>query len=74
MYKNIYKYTSHVSRGPSVDVSVMVELASKIQDLLRSESCELLAHGVNPINRQRFHVDLRHLSFLKRWIYINSPR
>jgi len=71
MFKNIYKYTSHiftavtnlsrVSRGPSIDVSVMVELASRIQNLLHNESCEVLAHGVNPINRQRFHVDLRHL-------------
>ena len=58
----------------TIDVFVMVELASKIQDLLHNESCELLAHGVNLINIESSIVDLRHLSFLKRWIYINSPR
>ena len=58
----------------TIDVFVMVELASKIQDLLHNESCELLAHSVNPINIERSHVDLRYLSFLKKWIYINSPR
>ena len=55
----------------SIDVTVVVELAFRIQDLLHNESCEQLAHGVNPINWQRIHIDLRHLSFLKRWIYIN---
>ena len=58
MFKNIYKYTSHVSRGPYVDVSVMEELASRIQDLLHNESCELLAHGVNPIDIRSGVVDL----------------
>ena len=57
----------------SMDVTVMVELASRIQDLLHNESCELLAHGVNPINIESSIVDLRNLSFLKRLIYINSP-
>ena len=54
----------------SMDVTVVVELASRIQDLLHNESCELLAHGVNPINIESSIVDLRHLSFLKRLIYI----
>ena len=40
MFKNIYKYTSHVSKGPSVDVFVMEELASRTQDLLHNESCD----------------------------------
>ena len=60
--------------GHSIDMTIMVELASRIQDLLHNESCELLAHGVNPINIESSIVDLRHLSLLKRWIYINSPR
>ena len=33
----------------SMDVTVVVELASRIQDLVQNESGELLAHGVDPI-------------------------
>ena len=47
----------------TIDVFVMVELASKIQDLLHNESCKLLAHGVNPIGRVNFIRDSTHLSF-----------
>ena len=32
----------------SMDVTVMVELASRIQDLVQNEYAELLAHGVDP--------------------------
>ena len=35
----------------SMDVTVMVELASRIQDLVQNESGELLAHGVPTIGR-----------------------
>ena len=50
----------------SMDVTVMVELASKIQDLIQNESGELLAHGVDPISRVTFIPHLRHLSFRKK--------
>ena len=33
-------------RKSSIDVTVVVELASRIQDLVQNESGELLAHGV----------------------------
>ena len=33
----------------SIDVTVVVELASRIQDLIQNESGELLAHGVDPV-------------------------
>ena len=49
--------------GYSIDVTVMVELASRIQDLPHNESCELLAHGINPIGRVNFVPDSMHLSF-----------
>ena len=49
--------------GYSIDMTVVVELASRIQDLPQNESCELLAHGVNPIGRVNFVHDLTHLSF-----------
>jgi len=55
--------------GHSIDMTVMVELASRIQDLSHNESCELLAHGVNPIDIKSGVVDLRHLSFWQRLIY-----
>ena len=45
------------SRGrwkSSMDVTVVVELASRIQDLVHNESGELLAHGVDPISRVTF--------------------
>ena len=52
-----------------MNVTVVVELASRIQDLSHNESCELLAHGVNPIDIKSGVVDLRHLSFWERLIY-----
>ena len=47
----------------SMDVTVVVELTSRIQDLVQNESSELLAHGVNPISRVTFipHLRLYHL-------------
>ena len=50
-------------RKSSIDVTVMVELAFRIQDLVQSESGELLAHGINPIDIESDVVDLPHLSF-----------
>ena len=50
----------------SMDVTVMVELASRIQDLIQNESGELLAHGVDPIGRITFIPHLSHLSFRKK--------
>ena len=55
----------------SMDVTVVVELASRIQDLVQNESGELLAHGVDPISRVTisrvtFIPYLRHLSFRKK--------
>ena len=78
MFKNIYKCKSHVcspTTGPrpsgvrwksSIDVTVVVELACRIQDLVQNESGELLAHGVDPISRVTFIPHLRHLSFRKK--------
>ena len=57
------------SRGrwkSSMDVTVVVELASRIQDLVQNESGELLAHGVDPISRVTFIPHLKHLSFRKK--------
>jgi hypothetical protein len=54
----------------SIDVTVVVELASRIQDLPHNESYEPLAHGVNPIDIINFVHDLTHLSFReKRSVY-----
>ena len=50
----------------SMDVTVMVELASRIQDLVQNESGELLAHDVDPISRVTSIPHLRHLSFRKK--------
>ena len=50
----------------SMDVTVVVELASRIQDLVQNESGELLAHGVDPIGRITFIPELSHLSFRKK--------
>ena len=55
----------------SMDMTVVVELASRIQDLLQNESGELLAHGINPIGGVNFVNDLIHLSFWKKDQYIN---
>jgi len=52
-----------------MNVTVVVELASRIQDLPENESGELLAHGVNPIDIESGIVDLRHLSFWEVLIY-----
>ena len=38
----------------SIDVTVVVELASRIQDLVENESSELLEQGVGPISRVTF--------------------
>ena len=73
MFKNIYKCTSHVcspTTGPrpsggrwksSINVTVVVELASRIQDLVQNESGELLAQAVDPIGRVTFVRHSRHL-------------
>ena len=53
----------------SMDVTVVVELASRIQDLPENESRELLAHGINPIDIEKGVLDLLHLLFWKRLIY-----
>jgi hypothetical protein len=73
MLRNIYKYTSYVYSADtrpltthSIDVTVVVELASRIQDLPHNETCELLAHGINPIGRVNFIPDSTHLSFWKK--------
>ena len=50
----------------SMDVTVVVELASRIQDLVQNESGELLADDVDPINRVTSIPHLRHLSFRKK--------
>ena len=50
----------------SIDVAVVVELASRIQDLVQNESGELLAHGVDPIGRITFVPDATQLSFRKK--------
>ena len=50
--------------GHSIDVTVVVELASRIQDLSQNEPCKLPTHGVNPINTVSFFPNLTHLSFL----------
>jgi len=61
--------------GHSIDVTVVVELASGIQDLSQNEPCELLAHGINSINTVSFFSDLTHLSFFeKKNRYVNWSR
>ena len=50
----------------SMDVTVVVELASRIQDLVQNESSELLAHGIDLISSVTFIPHLRHLSFRKK--------
>ena len=45
----------------SMDVTIVVELASRIQDLVQNESGELLAHGVDTISRVTFVRHSRHL-------------
>ena len=70
MYKSCLqsKYWSP-SRGrwkSSMDVTVVVELASRIQDLVQNESGELLTHDVDPIGRVIFIPHWRHLSFRKQ--------
>ena len=52
--------------GLPIDVAIVVELASRIQDLRQNEPCELHAHGVNPIDIVNFVPDLTHLSFLEK--------
>ena len=49
-----------------MDVTVVVELASRIHDLVQNESDELLAHDVDPIGRINFIRDSTHLSFRKK--------
>ena len=50
----------------SMDVTVVVELASRIQDLIQNESGELLAHGFDPIGRITLIPESSHLSFRKK--------
>ena len=50
----------------SMDVTVVVELASRIQDLVQNESGELLAHDIDPIDRITFIPESSHLSFRKK--------
>ena len=50
----------------SMDVTVVVELGSRIQYLVQNESGELLAHGVDPISRVTCIPHLRHLLFRKK--------
>ena len=50
----------------SMDVTVMVELASRIQDLVQNKSGGLLAHGVDPIGRITFIPESSYLSFRKK--------
>ena len=50
----------------SMDVTVVVELVSRIQDLVQNESGELLAHGIDPIGRITFIPESSHLSFRKK--------
>ena len=45
----------------SMDVTVVVELAYRIQYLVQNESGELLAHGVDPIGRVTFVRHSRNL-------------
>ena len=76
MFKNIYKYTSHVcspTTGPlrrSMEVLYGCDHRGRtrlwIQDLVQNESGELLAHGVDPISRVTFIPHLIHLSFRKK--------
>ena len=49
-----------------MDVTVVVELASRIQDLVQNESGELLGHGVDLIGTINFIRDSTHLSFRKK--------
>ena len=62
---------SGARRKSSIDVTVVVELTSRIQDLIQNESGELLAHGVDPISIVTFIPiwDIYHLG-KKDW-YIN---
>jgi len=48
--------------GKLIDMTIMVELASRIQNLPHNESNELLAHGVNRIGFINFLLNLPHLS------------
>ena len=54
----------------SMDVTIVVKLAPRIQDLVQNESGELLAHGVDPIGRITFIPDATHLSFSKKRTHI----
>jgi len=49
-----------------MDVTVVVELASRIQDLVQNKSGGLLAHGVDPIGRITFIPESSYLSFRKK--------
>ena len=50
----------------SMDVTIVVELASRIQDLVQNEFSGLLAHGVDPIGRITFIPESSYLSFRKK--------
>ena len=69
----MYKSYCSPTTGPlrtSMEVlyglTIVVELASRIQDLVQNESGELLAHDVDPIGRITFIPHLSHLSFRKK--------
>jgi hypothetical protein len=49
-----------------MDVTIVVELASRIQDLVQNKSGEVLAYGVDLIGRITFIPNATHLSFRKK--------
>jgi hypothetical protein len=56
-------------------MAVVVELASRIQDLPRNKYYELLRHGHDLIHLENFAPYLHHLSFYKNEArYINYSR
>ena len=65
---------SRYRRGKPIDVTVVIELTFKIQDLPHNESYELLGHNVNPMDIVNFISDLHHLSFWGKTPFINSSR
>ena len=53
-----------------MDVTIVVELASRIQDLVQNESGEALAHGIDLIGRITFIPKTTNLSFRKKRTHI----
>ena len=61
--------------GSPIDMTVVVELASRTLDLPQNESYDLLPHGLYPALIVNFLPGLHHLSLLKKKArYINSSR